>query len=65
MISKKTWDKLSPEDQEIIKKAGVEAGVYQRKVNRELAEKYLEEMKKAGIQCHRRYIIDPGATKRK
>lgn len=52
MISKKTWDKLSPEDQEIIKKAGAEAGVYQRKVNRELAEKYLEEMKKAGIQVN-------------
>ncbi|SHJ86202.1 TRAP transporter substrate-binding protein [Desulfofundulus thermosubterraneus] len=49
MISKKTWDKLSPADQELLKKAAVEAGKYQRQINRELSEKYLEEMKKKGI----------------
>lgn len=49
MASKKTWDKLSAEDQALIKKASVEAGQYERKVNREMDAKALDKMKQAGV----------------
>lgn len=45
VISKKTWDKLSPADQKLVRDAVQEAGAYQRKVSREastVARKDLE-----------------------
>lgn len=48
MISKKTWDKLSPLDRKIITKAATIARDYERQVSRELSQKYLEEIKKSG-----------------
>ncbi|WP_459927499.1 TRAP transporter substrate-binding protein [Desulfosporosinus burensis] len=49
MVSKKTIEKLSPADQEMIKKAAVESRTYERQVNRENDQKYLEQMKQAKI----------------
>jgi tripartite ATP-independent transporter DctP family solute receptor len=37
VISKKTWDKLTPAEQKIIQDAAVEAGAFQRKFSREAA----------------------------
>jgi len=45
VISKKTWDKLSPADQKIVQDAVLEAGAFQRKTSREasaIARKELE-----------------------
>lgn len=49
MVSKKNMEKLSPADQDLIKKAALEARTYERQVNRENDLKYLEEMKKKNI----------------
>lgn len=49
MFSKKIWDTLPKEDQELIMKAGKEAAVYERKVNRETMGQAVEGMQKAGM----------------
>jgi tripartite ATP-independent transporter DctP family solute receptor len=50
LVSKKFWDKLSPDEQKAMREACVEARDYQRKVNREANVKILESLKKAGMQ---------------
>ena len=50
LVSKRFWDKLSPDEQKAMKDACVEARDYQRKVNREANVKILESLKKAGMQ---------------
>jgi TRAP-type transport system periplasmic protein len=52
LISKKTWDKLSPEERKIIQDAANEAKLYQRQVSREANDKALEALKKAGMQIN-------------
>jgi tripartite ATP-independent transporter DctP family solute receptor len=45
VVSKKTWDKLTPDQQKILREATIEAGAYQRKVSRDassVARKELE-----------------------
>ncbi len=49
MISQKTWDKLSPADQALVKKVAEDTKSYERKVNRENNAKYLDLMQKKGI----------------
>ena len=49
MISKKTWDKLSPEDQKLIQKCANEAKTYQRETNRRLDTEYLGKIKEHGV----------------
>ncbi|MGZ7882994.1 TRAP transporter substrate-binding protein DctP, partial [Acinetobacter soli] len=46
LFSKKIWEELSAEQQEIISKAAVEAGKFNRQRNREVAEESLETLKK-------------------
>jgi len=50
IVSKKFWDPLSNDEKKILQDAATEAAVYQRKVNRELDEKYLQALKAAGMQ---------------
>jgi TRAP-type transport system periplasmic protein len=52
LVSKKFWDKLSPEEQQILREAAVEAGTYQREVNREENRKALEELKNLGMEVN-------------
>lgn len=52
MMSKKTWDKFSPEDQKILREAAQEAAVYQRKASREQNQQAIERMQKAGMQVN-------------
>ncbi|WP_029098872.1 TRAP transporter substrate-binding protein [Brevibacillus thermoruber] len=52
LVSKKFWDKLSPEEQQILKEAAVEAGIYQRELNRAENRKALEELKNAGMEVN-------------
>ncbi len=50
LVSKRFWDKLSPDEQKAMREACVESRDYQRKVNREANIKVLESLKKAGMQ---------------
>lgn len=50
IFSKKVWDGLSADEKKIVQEAAVEAGRYQRQVNRDQAASQLAELKKAGMQ---------------
>ena len=50
LLSKKTWDTLSPEEQKIMKEAAIEATAFERKSIRALNNKALDELKKLGLQ---------------
>lgn len=52
IVSKKTWDKLSPADQKILGDAAIETATYQRKVARDEAAKVLDSAKKAGMTVY-------------
>ncbi|RBW70947.1 TRAP transporter substrate-binding protein [Bacillus taeanensis] len=52
LMSKKFWDDLSEEEKTIVKDAAVEAGKYQRQVNREANEKSLQNLKDAGMNVN-------------
>ena len=50
VMSKKTWDSLSADEKKAVQEAAVEAGQFQRKINRELMDSNLDALKKAGMQ---------------
>ena len=50
IFSKKVWDGLSAEEKKIIGDAAVEAGRFQRQVNRDAAASQLAALKQAGMQ---------------
>jgi len=50
LMSKKTWDGLSAQEQKIVQDAAREATVYERKTIRAFSETALGELKKAGMQ---------------
>lgn len=49
MISKKFWDESTPEEQQILRDAAIEAGKYERQLNREANTKFIEDLKKEGM----------------
>lgn len=49
LISKKVWDKLTPEEQKAIKEAAEEAAKYQRMISRQQNGEAIERMKKKGL----------------
>jgi TRAP-type C4-dicarboxylate transport system substrate-binding protein len=49
VASKKFWDSLSPADQEGLRKAAVEAGLYQRKLLDEGNAEVVGKFKEAGV----------------
>ncbi|EGO62693.1 TRAP transporter substrate-binding protein [Acetonema longum] len=49
MFSQKIWNTLPKEDQELIARAGKEAGIYQRKTNREMMQEASASLEKAGM----------------
>jgi len=53
MFSKKTWDTLAKEDQDVILKATKEAGAWQRKYNRDQMKECEEGMAKNGVTVTR------------
>jgi tripartite ATP-independent transporter DctP family solute receptor len=64
VISKRTWDKLSPADQKVFTEAAAEATQAQRKLSKEADEKLAAELKAKGVQIEtvdRKAFID--ATK--
>lgn len=52
MMSKKTWDKFSPEDQKVLRESAQEAAVFQRAASREQNQQAIERMRKAGLQVN-------------
>jgi len=50
IFSKKVWDTLSAAEKKAIGDAAVEAGRFQRQVNRDAAASQLDQLKKAGMQ---------------
>lgn len=50
LASKKWFDKLSELDRDVVRKAAVDAGTYQRQINREETRKLVDQMKKHGLQ---------------
>jgi tripartite ATP-independent transporter DctP family solute receptor len=52
LVSKKFWDKLSPPEQEILRTAGAEASVYQRKVARDAEKRARAELQSKGMQIN-------------
>lgn len=50
LMSKKTWDGLSPEEQKIVQDAAQEATLYERKTIRAFSDTALADLKKAGMQ---------------
>ena len=52
MVSKRTWDKLSSDEQKVITDAAAETKIYQRQISRELNEKELESLKAKGMQVN-------------
>lgn len=68
LISKKTWDTLSPEEQELFRRAAREATLYERKTIREAASRAIADLQKAGMvvnelspatQAHFRQVLRP------
>jgi tripartite ATP-independent transporter DctP family solute receptor len=52
VISKKVWDKMSPEEQKIIREAVIEAGVYERKLSRDMSSGARKELEGKGMQVN-------------
>jgi TRAP-type transport system periplasmic protein len=50
LMSKKTWDGLSAEEQKIVQEAAREATLYERKTIRAFSETALADLRKAGMQ---------------
>jgi TRAP-type transport system periplasmic protein len=50
LVSKKFWDKLTPDEKKILGESATEARAYQRKVSRELNEKSLQNLKAKGME---------------
>jgi len=50
LMSKKTWDGLSPEEQKIVQEAAREATLFERKSIRDFSTKALGDLKTAGMQ---------------
>jgi TRAP-type transport system periplasmic protein len=50
LVSKKFWDKLTPDEKKVLEESCVEARDYQRKVSREANVRILDELRKSGMQ---------------
>ena len=50
VVSKRTWDRLDPEERTLIEGAAAEAKVHQRQVNRDSEAKAMQDIRAAGVQ---------------
>jgi TRAP-type transport system periplasmic protein len=49
LLSKRTWDSLTPDDQRLLRQAAAEARDYQRRMNREITLAALQQLKARGM----------------
>jgi TRAP-type C4-dicarboxylate transport system substrate-binding protein len=52
LFSKKTWDRMSPDERKIVQDAASEAGAYERKVSREANEKSAKDLQAKGMKIN-------------
>jgi tripartite ATP-independent transporter DctP family solute receptor len=52
VISKKVWDKLTPDEQQLMRETAAEASAYQRDVSRKSEARFLAELKQRGMQVN-------------
>lgn len=52
IMNQSNFDELSEKQQTAVEKAGIEASKYQREVDRDLNEKYLEQLKEEGVEIN-------------
>lgn len=50
LMSKRTWDRLSPAEQKVVNEAAAEATQLQRRLNKEADDKLVAELKAKGVQ---------------
>jgi TRAP-type transport system periplasmic protein len=65
IVGKKFWDKLSADEQKILRDAATETAVFQRKVARDQAAKVLAELRNTGMQVHELSADDIAKLKEK
>ncbi|HLR12483.1 MAG TPA: DctP family TRAP transporter solute-binding subunit [Burkholderiaceae bacterium] len=53
LVSKKIWDSLSEDVQEIIQEAALEAGQYNREVSQEAVESFIQAFEDGGVEVYR------------
>lgn len=58
VVSAKTWEKLPEDVQTTMKELAVELGRQQRNYNREMGQKYLDDMEEAGVEVIRELSPD-------
>lgn len=63
IVGKKFWDKLSADEQKILRDAAQETALFQRKVARDEAAKTIAELKKRGMVVHELAPADVAALK--
>src|SRR5690606_35373028 len=52
VVSKRVWDKLTEDEQKLLKETAAEASEYQRKVSRESEQRFLAELKERGMEVN-------------
>ncbi len=52
VISKRVWDRLSPDEQKLMRESAAEASAYQRQVARDSEAKFLAELKERGMEVN-------------
>jgi TRAP-type transport system periplasmic protein len=50
LMSKRTWDRMSPADQKVVTEAATEATQLQRRLNKEVDDKLVADLKAKGVQ---------------
>lgn len=50
LMSKRTWDRMKPEDQKVVTEAAAEATQLQRQLNKEIDDRLVAELKGKGVQ---------------
>ncbi|CAM3944156.1 TRAP transporter substrate-binding protein [Bordetella muralis] len=52
VVSKRVWDRLSPDEQTLLRETAAEASAYQRQISRESEAKFLAELKERGMEVN-------------
>lgn len=65
LLSKKTWDALSPDERKAVQEAAREATAFERKTIRDYGEKALGELKKNGMQVTEFTAAEQGKLREK
>ncbi len=65
LMSKRTWDRMTPADQKVVTEAAAEATQLQRRLNKEVDDKLVAELKSKGAQIDtidRKAFVDASAA---